>query len=110
MPGVVRSFIISFLFTSSPAGKVNLKTLTRRPNRQQTRDERRQQAKDIRKNKRQEAIALKRAIGGALTAPFLTCVLPLNDLIDPNSALRMIEGCDPEATVIGVSDRIRYMK
>uniref|UniRef100_A0A2M4A635 Pre-rRNA-processing protein TSR1 homolog n=1 Tax=Anopheles triannulatus TaxID=58253 RepID=A0A2M4A635_9DIPT len=90
-------------------GKVNLKTLTRRPNRQQTRDERRQQANDIRKNKRQEAIALKRAIGGALTAPFLTCVLPLNDLIDPNSALRMIEGCDPEATVIGVSDRIRYM-
>lgn len=90
-------------------GKVNLKTLTRRPNRQQSRDERRQQAVQLRKNKRQEAIALKRAIGGALTAPFLTCVLPLNELIDPNSALAFIEGCDPEATVTKVSERIRYM-
>uniref|UniRef100_A0A182K2L8 Pre-rRNA-processing protein TSR1 homolog n=1 Tax=Anopheles christyi TaxID=43041 RepID=A0A182K2L8_9DIPT len=90
-------------------GKVNLKTLTRRPNRQQSRDERRQQANQLRKNKRQEAIALKRAIGGALTAPFLTCVLPLNDMIDPNSALAFIEGCDPEATVTKVSERIRYM-
>ncbi|XP_052893225.1 pre-rRNA-processing protein TSR1 homolog [Anopheles moucheti] len=90
-------------------GKVNLKTLTRRPNRQQSRDERRQQAVQLRKNKRQEAIALKRAIGGALTAPFLTCVLPLNVMIDPNSALAFIQGCDPEATVTKVSERIRYM-
>uniref|UniRef100_A0AAG5DAF7 Pre-rRNA-processing protein TSR1 homolog n=1 Tax=Anopheles atroparvus TaxID=41427 RepID=A0AAG5DAF7_ANOAO len=90
-------------------GKVNLKTITRRPNRQQSRDARRQQANDIRRNKRQEAIALKRAIGGALTAPFLTCVLPLNDMIDPNSALAIIEGCDPEATVTKASDRIHYM-
>lgn len=90
-------------------GKVNLKTITRRPNRQQSRDERRQQANDIRRNKRQEAIALKRALGGALTAPFLTCVLPLNDMIDPNSALAIIEGCDPEASVTKVSDRIHYM-
>ncbi|XP_307850.5 pre-rRNA-processing protein TSR1 homolog [Anopheles gambiae] len=90
-------------------GKVNLKTLTRRPNRQQSRDERRQQANQLRKNKRQEAIALKRAIGGALTAPFLTCVLPLNDMIDPNSAMAILEGCDPEATVMKVSDRVRYM-
>ncbi|XP_058057794.1 pre-rRNA-processing protein TSR1 homolog [Anopheles bellator] len=90
-------------------GKVNLKTLTRRANRQQSRDERRQQANQIRKNKRQEAIALKRAIGGALTAPFLTCVLPLNDLIDPNTALALIENCDPEASVNKVSNRVRYM-
>ena len=89
---------------------MNLKTLTRRPNRQQSRDERRQQANQLRKNKRQEAIALKRAIGGALTAPFLTCVLPLNDMIDPNSAMAILEGCDPEATVMKVSDRVRYMK
>uniref|UniRef100_A0A182QZG5 Pre-rRNA-processing protein TSR1 homolog n=1 Tax=Anopheles farauti TaxID=69004 RepID=A0A182QZG5_9DIPT len=90
-------------------GKVNLKTLTRRPNRQQSRDERRQQAVQLRKNKRQEAIALKRALGGALTAPFLTCVLPLNALIDPNSVMGIIESSDPEATVMKVNDRVRYM-
>ncbi|XP_053672986.1 pre-rRNA-processing protein TSR1 homolog [Anopheles nili] len=90
-------------------GKVSLKSLTRRPNRQQSRDERRQQAVQLRKNKRQEAIALKRAIGGALTAPFLTCVLSLNEMIDPNSALALIEGSDPEASVMKVSDRVHYM-
>lgn len=90
-------------------GKTSLKTATKKTNRELGREDRRRQANQIRKNKRQEAIALKRAIGGATTAPFLTCVLPLHANVDPNSALAIVERCDEEATVFKVSDRIRYM-
>lgn len=90
-------------------GKTNLKSVTKRPNRELGREDRRRQANQIRKNKRQEAIALKRAIGGATTAPFLTCVIALNGNVDPNSALAIIESCDEDATVQKVSDRVRYM-
>lgn len=91
-------------------GKTNVKSATKRPNRELGREDRRRQANQIRKNKRQEAIALKRAIGGATTAPFLTCVIPLNGNVDPNSAFAIIESCDEEATVQKVSERVRYMK
>lgn len=90
-------------------GKTNLKTATKKSHRELGREDRRRQANQIRKNKRQEAIALKRAIGGATTAPFLTCILPLHASVDPNSALAVVEGCDEEATVFKVSNRIRYM-
>uniref|UniRef100_A0A8D8BHS8 Pre-rRNA-processing protein TSR1 homolog n=1 Tax=Culex pipiens TaxID=7175 RepID=A0A8D8BHS8_CULPI len=90
-------------------GKTNVKSATKRPNRELGREDRRRQANQIRKNKRQEAIALKRAIGGATTAPFLTCVIPLNGNVDPNSAFAIIESCDEEATVQKVSERVRYM-
>lgn len=90
-------------------GKTNLKTATSKSNRDLGREDRRRQANQIRKNKRQEAIALKRAIGGATTAPFLTCILPLHANVDSNSALAIVERCDEEATVFKVSDRIRYI-
>ncbi|XP_055613480.1 pre-rRNA-processing protein TSR1 homolog [Uranotaenia lowii] len=90
-------------------GKTNLKAATRKSHRELGREERRHQANQIRKNKRQEAIALKRAIGGATAAPFLTCVVPLHANVDPNSALAIIEGCDEEIAVQKASDRIRYM-
>lgn len=98
--------ILDYLFS----GKTNLKTATKKSHRELGREDRRRQANQIRKNKRQEAIALKRAIGGATTAPFLTCILPLHANVDPNSALAIVEGCDEEATVFKVSNRIRYMK
>ncbi|XP_055596062.1 pre-rRNA-processing protein TSR1 homolog [Uranotaenia lowii] len=90
-------------------GKTNLKAATRKSHRELGREERRHQANQIRKNKRQEAIALKRAIGGATAAPFLTCVVPLHANVDPNSALAIIEGCDEEIALQKASDRIRYM-
>lgn len=90
-------------------GKTNVKLVSKKSNRELGREDRRRQANQIRKNKRQEAIALKRAIGGAMTAPFLTCILPLHVNVDPNSALAIIEGCDEDATVFKVSNRIRHM-
>lgn len=103
-----RNFV--YVFILFLAGKTNVKSATKRPNRELGREDRRRQANQIRKNKRQEAIALKRAIGGATTAPFLTCVIPLNGNVDPNSAFAIIESCDEEATVQKVSERVRYMK
>jgi len=80
-------------------GRVSVKQTTIRNQRELRRDERRHQANQIRKNKREEAMALKRSIGGNKTAPFLTCILPLNESIDPLSALAILEGCDSEAIV-----------
>ncbi|XP_055639550.1 pre-rRNA-processing protein TSR1 homolog isoform X1 [Toxorhynchites rutilus septentrionalis] len=90
-------------------GKTNIKSVSRKKSRELGRDDRRRQANQIRKNKRQEAMALKRSIGGATTAPFLTCVLPLHNNVDPNSALAIIEGCDEEITVKNASKHIRYV-
>ncbi|XP_058815486.1 pre-rRNA-processing protein TSR1 homolog [Topomyia yanbarensis] len=90
-------------------GKANVKSVTKKTKRELGREDRRRQANQIRKNKRQEAISLKRALGGATTAPFLTCVLPLHANVDTNSALAIIEGCDEEATIQKLSNGIRYI-
>lgn len=62
-------------------------------------EQRRNQSNQVRKNKREDAMNKKRSIGGSTTAPFLVCLLPLNETIDPNSALSMIQCCDAEAVV-----------
>lgn len=62
------------------------------------REERRHQANQIRKNKRQEVIALKRSLGKN-NAPFLTCIIPLHQSIDPMIALSILENCDEQAIV-----------
>lgn len=72
------------------------------------REERRQQANQIRKNKREEAIALKRSLGGVNTAPFLTCVIPLHKYIDPLSAMAILENCDDQA-VVSKESRITHI-
>ncbi|XP_055549498.1 pre-rRNA-processing protein TSR1 homolog [Wyeomyia smithii] len=90
-------------------GKTNLKSVTKKAKRELGREDRRRQANQIRKNKRQEAMALKRALGGATTAPFLTCVLPLHANVDANSAMAILEGCDEEATVKKLSNGMRYI-
>lgn len=64
------------------------------------REERRHQANQIRRNKREETIAFKRAIGGPNSAPFLTCILPLNETIDPNQALAILSSCDSDAIIV----------
>lgn len=90
-------------------GKTNLKSVTKKAKRELGREDRRHQANQIRKNKRQEAMALKRTLGGATTAPFLTCILPLHANVDANSALAIIEGCDEEATVQKLANGMRYI-
>lgn len=43
----------------------------------------------------------KRLLGSdaSSSAPFLACILPLHSDIDPESALAILKGCDPEANV-----------
>lgn len=41
----------------------------------------------------------KRSLGGASFAPFLVAIIPLNEQIDPQSALSILKSCDPEAIV-----------
>lgn len=40
-------------------------------------------------------MAKKRSLGGDKTAPFLVCILPLNEQIDSRSALSILQNCDP---------------
>lgn len=76
------------------------------------RDERRLQAHQIRRNKREEAMDKKRKLGGlsGKSAPFLTCFVSLNEMIDINSALAIIESCDEELIVDKTNPGIIYMK
>lgn len=42
---------------------------------------------------------IKRSLGGSFSPPFLVGVIPLNEQIDPQSALSILKACDPEAIV-----------
>lgn len=44
-------------------------------------------------------MAKKRSLGGNDTAPFLVCILPLNEQVDARSALSILENCDPTIVV-----------
>lgn len=41
----------------------------------------------------------KRSLGGTSFAPFLIALIPLNEQIDPQSALSILKSCDPDAIV-----------
>lgn len=41
----------------------------------------------------------KRSLGGTSFAPFLVAIIPLNEQIDPQSALSILKVCDPDAIV-----------
>lgn len=41
----------------------------------------------------------KRSLGGSSYAPFLISIIPLNDQIDPKSALAMLKSWDSDAIV-----------
>lgn len=99
IPDMFCRIFASYSIIFSILGRVNVKQATIGQKRQLRREERRHQANQIRKNKREEAIALKRSLGGLNTAPFLTCILPLNESIDPMSALAILEDCDSDAVV-----------
>lgn len=76
------------------------------------REARRLQALQIRKNKRDEAMDKKRKLGGLSekSAPFLTCFVVLNEVIDVNSAFAIIESCDEEAFVDKSNQNVFYLR
>uniref|UniRef100_A0A2R5LJ62 Pre-rRNA-processing protein TSR1 homolog n=1 Tax=Ornithodoros turicata TaxID=34597 RepID=A0A2R5LJ62_9ACAR len=80
-------------------GKVSLKVLSTKKNRQMRKQERRNQLQQIRRNKRQEASERKRTLGGCGVPPFLTAVIPVNCTADPKRLLDAVKSCDPEAIV-----------
>ncbi|KAL3283543.1 hypothetical protein HHI36_006682 [Cryptolaemus montrouzieri] len=80
-------------------GKISMKTISKRAKKELGKDQRRHQAVQIRKNKREEVLNKKRQIGGLDIAPFLVCILPLNQEHDPNTVLNLFSQCDPEAVV-----------
>lgn len=41
----------------------------------------------------------KRSLGSTSFAPFLVALIPLNEQIDPQSALSILKACDPESIV-----------
>lgn len=63
----------------------------------------------LRKNKRDEVLMQKRQLGGQNTAPFLVCLLPMHEQIDPNSALAILESCDSEIVVDRSPSGVVYM-
>lgn len=63
----------------------------------------------IRKNKRDEVLARKRSLGGNDTAPFLVCILPLNEQVDSRSALSILENCDPTVVVARSSSGVSHI-
>lgn len=69
--------------------RVPVKAATKNANREIREDRLRHQTNEMRKKQRNEAIALKRSVGGSNTVPFLTCVFALNESIDPLSALTL---------------------
>ncbi|CRL07083.1 CLUMA_CG020082, isoform A [Clunio marinus] len=93
-------------------GRVSLKVSTKNKSKTMRREDRRLQAIQIRKNKREEAMDKKRKLGGlsGMSAPFLTCFVPLHEEIDVNSALAILESCDEDAIIDKTNPKITYLK
>lgn len=53
------------------AGKVSVKAISKKKNKELNREQRRHQTVQLRKNKRDEVLAKKRSLGGLNQAPFL---------------------------------------
>ncbi|XP_030570385.1 pre-rRNA-processing protein TSR1 homolog [Drosophila novamexicana] len=90
-------------------GKVGLKAISHKHKLQQRKEQRRNQMNQLRKNKRDEVLMQKRQLGGQNTAPFLVCLLPMHEQIDPNSALAILESCDSEIVVDRSPSGVVYM-
>ncbi|XP_013117052.2 pre-rRNA-processing protein TSR1 homolog [Stomoxys calcitrans] len=90
-------------------GKVSGTVISHKHKQIQRREQRRNQMNQLRKNKREEALALKRQLGGQNTAPFLVCILPMHLQVDPRSALAILESCDEEAVVERTPSGVTYI-
>lgn len=63
----------------------------------------------MRKRQREECLAVKRQLGGMNAPPFLTCILPMHQQIDPVSALAILEKCDSEAVIVRSKSGTTYI-
>nr|XP_017010616.2 pre-rRNA-processing protein TSR1 homolog [Drosophila takahashii] len=90
-------------------GKIGLKAISHKQKQQQRKEQRRNQMNQLRKNKRDEVLEQKRKLGGQNTAPFLVCLLPMHEQIDPRSALAILQSCDSELVVENSPSGIVYM-
>ncbi|XP_023307785.2 pre-rRNA-processing protein TSR1 homolog [Lucilia cuprina] len=90
-------------------GKVSNTTISHKHKQVQRKEQRRNQMNQLRKNKREEALAVKRQLGGQNTAPFLVCLLPMHLQVDPRSALSILENCDEEAVVERTASGVTYI-
>lgn len=64
-----------------------------------SKEQRRHQANQLRKNQREEVINKKRFHGAINCSPFLITIIPLNEQIDPRSAIEILKVADPDAIV-----------
>lgn len=78
-----------------------MKAFTAKQKNVMRKEQRRHQANQVRHNKRLEVMAKKRSVGGIQSdvAPFLVCLLPLNEQLDPLSALEILKTCDPDIVI-----------
>ncbi|XP_017772467.1 PREDICTED: pre-rRNA-processing protein TSR1 homolog [Nicrophorus vespilloides] len=83
----------------STKGKVNIKSILRKQKGELSKEQKRHQANQIRKNKRDEVLNQKRSIGGLDTLPFLVCVLPLHQNINPEIVTKLLTECDEDAEI-----------
>ncbi|XP_065362551.1 pre-rRNA-processing protein TSR1 homolog [Calliphora vicina] len=90
-------------------GKVSGTVISHKHKQVQRKEQRRNQMNQLRKNKREEALAVKRQLGGHNTAPFLVCLLPMHLQVDPRSALSILECCDEEAVVERTASGVTYI-
>ncbi|EDV39958.1 uncharacterized protein Dana_GF10278 [Drosophila ananassae] len=90
-------------------GKVGIQAVSHKHKQQQRKEQRRNQLNQLRRNKREEVLEQKRKLGGQNTAPFLVCVLPMHEQIDPKSALEILQSCDSDLVVENSPSGIVYI-
>ncbi|OAD58581.1 Pre-rRNA-processing protein TSR1 like protein [Eufriesea mexicana] len=86
--------------SSDAKGKVGIKILSKRATKNLGKNARRLQSSQIRKNKREEVLQQKRNLGGIHSAPFLICIIPLQEDLHIENILSIITKADESATVI----------
>ncbi|XP_020294541.1 pre-rRNA-processing protein TSR1 homolog [Pseudomyrmex gracilis] len=79
-------------------GKQNVKVLSKRNKKQLQKEARRNQLIQIRKNKRSEVLDQKRHLGG--TAPFLICIIPLQEDIDIQNIVSLVTSMNEAAEIV----------
>jgi len=115
MPKKVCGNLNSIIQSSNPhgrspfTGKIGLRPISHKHKQQQRKEQRRNQMNQLRKNKREEVLEQKRKLGGQNTAPFLVCLLPMHEQIDPMSALEILKSCDSELVVENSPSGIVYI-
>lgn len=108
-------FLSFFFFNSFPksyissfAGKQNVKLLSKRKKKQLQKEARRNQLIQIRKKKRSEVLDQKRHLGGQ--APFLICIIPLQEDIDIQNIMSLVTSMNESAEIVTSLTGIVHIK